>query len=199
MKKNNISSEDRKEKIFQSALQCFNKQGYYKTTIDEIASKGKISKGGIYYHFRSKEQLFRELFSFRLKKYLEQIAVYMQEGKDPAERIRILAKKSGQILSENKDFFKFCLEFLSLGVREPGIRKEMTCFYKEMLKTFEKLFGEGKERGIFRKLDSEKVARVIYFLFMGVFFTYYSTVIDFDLIDQEIFNIDILLRGIQKT
>jgi AcrR family transcriptional regulator len=194
---NKKASKNRKEKVFEAALQCFNKRGYYKTSLDEIASKGKISKGGIYYHFRSKEQLFRELFSFRVSKYFEQLDVYMQEGNDPAERIRILAKKSGQILSENDDFFKFCLEFLSMGVREPGIRREMTHFYKDTLKTFAQLIDEGKSTGIFRDLDSEKVARVLYLLFMGVFFTYFSTDIDFDLIDQETFNINTLLKGIQ--
>jgi AcrR family transcriptional regulator len=198
MQHNKKASQNRKEKIFEAALQCFNKRGYYKASLDEIALKGKISKGGIYYHFRSKEQLFRELFSFRVNKYLEHIATYMQEEKDPAERIRILANKSGQILSENEDFFKFCLEFLSMGVREPGIKKEMTRFYKDTLKTFSQLIDEGKSTGIFRDLDSEKVGRIIYFLFMGVFFTYFSTVIDFDLIDQETFNINTLFKGIQN-
>jgi hypothetical protein len=37
----------------------------------------------------------------------------------------------------------------------------------------------------------------MYFLFMGTFFTYFSTNIDFDLIDQETFNMEALLKGIQ--
>jgi len=47
--RNRRASENRKEKIFEAALQCFNKKGYYKTSIDDIASRCKISKGGIYY------------------------------------------------------------------------------------------------------------------------------------------------------
>ena len=64
---------NRKEKILEAALLCFNNKGYYKTSIDDIALKGNISKGGIYYHFKSKEQLFLGLFHFRLKKYIEQL------------------------------------------------------------------------------------------------------------------------------
>jgi len=189
----------RKEKIFEAALQCFNKKGYYKTSIDDIALKGKISKGGVYYHFQSKEQLFRELYSFKVTRFFEWLKAHIQEASDPAERIRLLAKETGQILKENKEFFKFCLEFLSMGVREPGIRKEMTVFYQDTVKTFSQLIEDGISAGTFKNLDSEKVARLLYLLFMGVFFTYFSTNIDFDLIDQEIFNIDTLFRGIQKT
>ena len=39
--------KDRKEKIFEAALKCFNETGYYKTSIDKIAEKANISKGGI--------------------------------------------------------------------------------------------------------------------------------------------------------
>jgi AcrR family transcriptional regulator len=190
--------ENRKEKIFEAALICFNKKGYHKTSVDDIALKGRISKGGIYYHFRSKEQLFRELFHFRVNKYFKQLTAYIQEEDNPTERIRMLAKKSGQILRENEDFFKFCLEFLSMGVREPGIRKEMTLFYKDTVKTFRQLIEGGISTGAFKNLDAEKVARVLHFLFMGVFFTYFSIKVDFDLIDQHIFNVNTLFRGIQK-
>ena len=197
--RNRRASENRKEKIFEAALQCFNKKGYYKTSIDDIASRCKISKGGIYYHFRSKEQIFRELYSFKVTRYFESLTAYIQEASDPAERIRLLAKKTGQVLKENQDFFKFCLEFLSMGVREPGIRREMTIFYQGTVKTFSQLIEDGVSAGTFKNLDPEKVARVLYLLFMGVFFTYFSTDIDFDLIDQETFNINTLLKGIQKS
>jgi AcrR family transcriptional regulator len=190
--------EGRKEQILEAALQCFNKYGYYKTSIDVIAAKGKISKGGIYYHFSSKEELFLELFDFKVSRYFEQLTVYMKAKKDPAERILALAKRTGDVLKENSDFFKFCLEFLSMGVREPGIRRGMTHFYKNTVRSFTELVEEGIAAGSLKKMSAEKLARVMYFLIMGTFFTYFSTDVDFDLTDQEIFNMEALLKGIQK-
>jgi AcrR family transcriptional regulator len=192
-------SVSRKENILEAALQCFNKYGYYKTSIDMIAERGKISKGGIYYHFSSKEDLFLELFDFKVNSYFEQLKMYVQSKKDPAERILALAKRTGDLYTENSDFFKFCLEFLSMGVREPGIRRGMTHFYKNTVKTFIELINEGITTGRLKKMDPEKTARVMYFLIMGTFFTYFSTNIDFDLIDQETFNMEALLRGIQAN
>lgn len=196
--KHKKDTETRKEQILEAALLCFNKSGYYKTSIDAIAAKARISKGGIYYHFSSKEELFLELFDFKVNKYFEQLTVYMQAKKDPVQRMLALAKRTGDVLKENSAFFKFCLEFLSMGVREPGIRKGMTHFYKNTVTSFTELIAEGIAAGSFNKMSSEKVARVMYFLIMGTFFTYFSTDVDFDLIDQEIFNMETLLKGIQK-
>jgi len=190
-------TDNRKEQILEAALICFNKGGYYKTSIDDIAAKAKISKGGIYYHFNSKDELFLELFDFKVNRYFEQLTMYVQSKKDPAERMLALAKRTGDVLKENSDFFKFCLEFLSMGVREPGIRKGMTHFYKNTVKTFIDIINEGIASGGLKKMNPEKTARVMYFLFMGTFFTYFSTNIDFDLIDQETFNMKALLKGIQ--
>ena len=189
----------RKEKILEAALLCFNKKGFYKTSIDDIASAGKISKGGIYYHFKSKEELFLGLFHFRLSKYIEQLKTYIQEESDPTKRMWMLIQKWGLILKENEDFFKFCLEFGSMGAREPGIRKEMTSFYKNSIKTFIPIIEEGIETGKFKELDSEKIARLIYFLSHGVFSTFFAVNCDFDLIDQHNFNMETLFKGIQKT
>ena len=191
--------ERRKEKIFKAAVWCFNKKGYYETTIDAIAAKAKVSKGVIYYYFNSKKELFLELFHYRVKKYFYQLKEYIKEEKSPDMQLRMFISKSSQFLKENEDFFKFCLEFLSMGVREPKIRNVMTIFYKDSTETFKHLVEKGVESGKFRDLGSDEVSRAIYFLFMGVFFTYYSVNVDFDLTKQHTFHIDNILKAIKKV
>ena len=198
MHTNNEITGKRKEKILEAALLCFNEKGYHKTSIDNIALKGKISKGGIYYHFKSKEELFLKLFHFRLNKYTEKLKIYIQEENDPVKRIRILIKKWGLILKENEDFFKFCMEFSSMGAREKEIRKEMTYFYKSSIKTFSKIIEEGISIGELENIDSQRIARLIYFISHGIFSTFFAVDCDFDLIEQHTFNMDTLFKCIQK-
>ena len=192
------TTQNRKETILEAALLCFNKRGYYKTSLEDIAAKSKLSKGGIYYHFKSKEALFLELFHFRLSKYTEQLKTYIRKETDPTKRIRILIQKWGLILKENEDFFKFCLEFSSMGAREKEIRKEMTCFYKSSIETFSQIIEEGITMGEFKKFDSERIAQLIFSLFHGGFSTYFSVNCKYDLIAQHNFNMEILLQGIQN-
>lgn len=193
-----VQKEKRKEKVFKAAVWCFNKRGYYETTIDAIAAKAKVSKGSIYYYFRSKKELFLELFHYRVNRYFDQIKAYIQEGQSPDERLRMFINKSSQFLKENEDFFRFCLEFLSMGVREPEIREVMTIFYKDSIETFKQLLEEGVQSGRFRDLGSDRVARTIYFLFMGVFFTYFSVNVDFDLNKQHKFHINNILTALKQ-
>jgi len=190
--------EQQKEKIFKAAVTCFNEKGYYETTIDDVAGRVRVSKGLIYYYFDSKKDLFLELFQYRVGRYFEQIKKYIRGEKQPDVRLKKFINKSSEILEENEDFFKFCLEFLSLGVREPEIRNVMTVFYKDSINTFQQLLEEGVQAGRFKDLGSEKVARTIYFLFMGVFFTYFSVNVDFDLYKQHNFHINNILAAIKK-
>ena len=46
------------EKIIQAARKQFAKKGYALASMDEIAKSANVSKGGLYHHFPSKEELF---------------------------------------------------------------------------------------------------------------------------------------------
>ncbi len=188
----------RKESIFEAAVHCFNEKGYYETTIDTIAAEAKISKGGIYYHFKSKKSLFIELFQYRVYKYFNFLKRYAAEIDNPEERLRLFINKASSIQKENSDFFKFCIEFLSMGVRDQEIRGVMTDFYKESVGTFKSYVDEGIQTGKFNPHDSEKTALAIYFLFMGVFFTYFSVNVEYDLIDQHSFQLNNIFKTLKN-
>ncbi len=55
-----------KDIIVKSASIFFSKYGFYKTTVDEIAKHIHKAKGGIYYYFKSKEELFNEVLKQEL-------------------------------------------------------------------------------------------------------------------------------------
>lgn len=52
---------EREQRILSAAAERIAHYGYDKTTIEEIARDAGISKGAVYLHFRSKEQLFEAL------------------------------------------------------------------------------------------------------------------------------------------
>ena len=193
-----ITKRDRKEDIFEAAVQCFNKTGYYETSIDTIAAEAKISKGGIYYHFKSKKALFLELFNYRVNRYFNYLKSYTADIDNPEERLRMFINKASYIQKENADFFKFCIEFLSMGVRDPEIRTMMTAFYQESVGTFKSYVEEGIGMGIFKPHDGEKTALSIYFLFMGVFFTYFSVNVEYDLIEQHSYQLNNIFNTLKK-
>ncbi len=196
MKRKDIT-EKRKEAVFKAAVQCFNETGYDSTTIDAIAEKAGMSKGGVYHYFDSKRELFLELFDYRVNQYFEEMKSYVKQDYSPADRIRILVKKAGEILKKNEDFYRFCLEFLSMGVRDPEIKEIMTRFYREATETFSTIIKEGIERGDFKPVDVKSAARSLYLAVMGAFFTYFSINVDFNLNDQHEFDVNNILSSIE--
>ena len=68
-----IKTEDkkqlRKEEIMQGALELFASNGFYNTTIPDIAKQLKMSAGNMYNYFKSKDILAKEIISF-ISKYL---------------------------------------------------------------------------------------------------------------------------------
>lgn len=66
MPKNN---ERREQRILHAAANLFVHYGYDKTTVSDIAREAGISKGVVYLHFKSKEELLESLISRELKQY----------------------------------------------------------------------------------------------------------------------------------
>ena len=54
-------SRTRREQILDAAFNTFARRGYRDTAMDEIAAAAETSKGGVYFHFATKEAIFREL------------------------------------------------------------------------------------------------------------------------------------------
>lgn len=59
---NTISDErNTRQKILDAAVQVFSRKGYHDTRVDDIVTESETSKGAVYFHFPSKEQIFLAL------------------------------------------------------------------------------------------------------------------------------------------
>lgn len=68
--------EETRTRIVSVADRLFSRFGFHKTSMDEIAKTSRKAKGSLYYHFSSKEALFREVVTNEieaLKKRLSSI------------------------------------------------------------------------------------------------------------------------------
>lgn len=60
-----------KEKIRAAAMELFMKQGYYTTSISDIAKQAGISKGLLYNYYKGKEELLSEMVDARIREVVE--------------------------------------------------------------------------------------------------------------------------------
>lgn len=55
----NKPKEQRREEIISVALNCFSTKGYNGTSVGDICRLAEITKGGLYWHFSSKEEILK--------------------------------------------------------------------------------------------------------------------------------------------
>jgi len=83
--------------ILDVAVTVFNTHGYDATTMDMLAARLKLSKGAIYHHVASKEQLL-ELALDRALDALEEILEQSQDRGDAASRLAFLLEGAVGVL-----------------------------------------------------------------------------------------------------
>lgn len=72
-------AEETRQKILKAALDVFVEKGYERTTFEDVAARIKLSKGAVYWHFKSKPDLFTEVVADMTAKHDKQIARVLPE------------------------------------------------------------------------------------------------------------------------
>lgn len=83
-----MKQELTKEKILQAALECFCRKGYINTSMNDIIAAAQVSKGGIYWHFKSKEEIFVQIIEADYAEWLALLDRELDKLSDPVEKIR---------------------------------------------------------------------------------------------------------------
>jgi AcrR family transcriptional regulator len=107
-----------RQKIIEKALRLFCVKGYYNTSINDILQATALTKGGLYGHFASKEELWYAVHDEALSTWRKVVFQGIQSNADPLERIQILIendlkKKLGGNVFEGGCFFHSMLVELS--------------------------------------------------------------------------------------
>ncbi|MET3289361.1 TetR/AcrR family transcriptional regulator [Brevibacillus fluminis] len=91
--------------ILKAALECFSKNGYVNTSLNDIVKISGISKGGIYWHFKSKEEMFVQMIEEEYEPWLNTIHSALSILSDPLEKL----KKYGELFYSQIDLPVFKL------------------------------------------------------------------------------------------
>jgi len=76
-------------RMLEAATELFVKQGYRKTSVDEVAEAAGVAKGTVYLYFRTKADLLVGAIALEKKAYLANIKPVFTEALDPPERLRM--------------------------------------------------------------------------------------------------------------
>jgi len=136
-----------KAKILDAAQSLFAEQGFENTQLDEVAARAGYSRGAIYAHYSSKEELFLELMEQRVHTKFAAVRKKIESQPDIKKRPSIFKRWiSSQVCDPS--WGTLTLEFKLYAIRRPELREKLLNLYDSLFKGpgkdfVELLFGKG--------------------------------------------------------
>jgi AcrR family transcriptional regulator len=111
-------SQDSRDEILKAAIQLFATRGFHETSMSEVAREAKVSKALIFWHFKTKEELFLAVLNKLLEPYVIDFAEE-SEKLDAREQIRKLIGGYVNFVRENASSVSFFLRRFMSGEEMP--------------------------------------------------------------------------------
>jgi AcrR family transcriptional regulator len=124
-------TESTKAKILDAAQSLFAELGFENTQLDEVAARAGCSRGGIYAHYASKEDLFLALMEHRVSATFRAACKKIEEELDLKERRGIFKRWLVEQIC-GPESGTLTLEFKLYAVRRPEIRDKMLNLYNAL-------------------------------------------------------------------
>jgi len=98
-----------KRMIFEKSMELFANKGYDSTSIEEITSVVGIAKGTFYYHFTSKEDMFKFLIEEGIKLLTNSIELKTKNTQSSIEKIKAIILIQIKVTLKYEDFVRVIL------------------------------------------------------------------------------------------
>ena len=112
-------SQDSRDEILKAAIQLFATRGFHETSMSEVAREAKVSKALIFWHFKTKEELFLAVLNKLLEPYVIDFAEE-SEKLDEREQIKKLIGGYVNFVRENASSVSFFLRRFMNGEEMPN-------------------------------------------------------------------------------
>jgi len=144
-----------KKTIFESAIKVFSGSGYDGATMDGIAVNAGVAKGTLYYHFKSKEEIFKYIITEGMNIIIEQIEAATEKEEDSLVKLKALCRVQLSLVYENRDFFKVIMSQLwGQEIRHLQIREVVRVY----INIIEKHLKGAMDQGVIKKAETSFMA-----------------------------------------
>jgi len=118
----------RLEAILVAAESVFTRSGYHEARMDDIAAAAELSKGTIYYYFKSKDEIFARLLARESEKMIAEIRSRIPEPLAFREALEQIVDFFLEYTEANRGFLKMALPSMGRFIRfgDPEIVRRAT-------------------------------------------------------------------------
>jgi len=110
-RKTKAEAEKTRQRILKAALDLFVEKGYERTTFEDVAKRIRLTKGAVYWHFKSKTDLFAALVLDRTTTHDKQIACVLPAPASLEELVSHFVERARMVAEkpDNRKYFHMML------------------------------------------------------------------------------------------
>jgi TetR/AcrR family transcriptional repressor of bet genes len=165
---------ERRLGLLKAAFREVAEKGFSEVTLDDIARRAGVSKGVTLYYFDSKEDLFRELFSWLIDSIHARMREAVAREQDPVAKVRALVALIFPSPSKNRAFFRAFVDFCGLAARREPFREVNARFYAGCREIDGGIAEEGMRQGVFVVRDPREAGSTMRAIFDGLMMQWLS-------------------------
>ena len=150
---NQTKQDLRKDQILDAALTVLVQNGYEGSRMDDVVTESQLSKGAIYWYYKSKKAMYLDLVNFWVIRYSATINHLVETDQAAPDQLKSLFNYFIDQYESDPDPFIALTEFWSMAQKDDDFRAKLQKVYSQFLEVLEKIVAKGVKDGDFKKLD----------------------------------------------
>lgn len=196
-----LPQDARRRQILEAARDCFIAYGYHAAQIAQIARYAGLSKGGIYFHFASKREIFEALLNEEFEASIAFLRAVNASSQTLPQKLTQLALHYLRLFTERNELARFRVVIGEMAIRDPDVRVrllELNAAYHDEVTTL--LLRAIESNDLRADLDAPAVARLLIAVMDGLQeqFALHPAVLFSEMERLTTAAVDVLLRGLAK-
>ena len=149
--------------ILATAESIFAEQGFFRTTMRQIALKAEFALGTIYSYFGSKKQLYGKVIETKVDELVAFVAREMADVPLVQDKIKKFIRAKMTFLRRNLSFLRLYLSEVHVPKLDINhiLPKRAREKYDSMLLNLKAVIGRGIEEGLFKPMDVRVIVEAI--------------------------------------
>ena len=161
-------SEIRRNQILDAATTVFVRLGFQRARMDDIVEESGLSKGTLYWYFKSKEDIINAILHRLFTGELENLENLLEAEGTVSERLVQLTSDRVTGMKRMSNLVPIIFEFYAVAVHQQWVQQFIGEYFKHFRTLLEKLIQQGIDRGEFRHVNARNAAISFASLYEGL-------------------------------
>jgi TetR/AcrR family fatty acid metabolism transcriptional regulator len=161
-------SVTRRNQILDAALRVFARSGFHEARMDDIVQEAGLSKGALYWYFKSKEDIITAISQRLFTTDIEQLQGLLQAEGSVSERLLQLMRDRIAGLQSMSSVISILFEFYAAALHQENVRQFIQRYFQDFHEMLVALIQQGIDRGEFRQVNAVETAIALDSMFEGL-------------------------------